>query len=145
MRFRSGGSPGCACYAVALERMALKKILSAAIVVAACACNSQSAGEKACQDLSAKLAQCGLTLPADTACNEGQPCLVECAVNASCAELAARSPTGSYLFCLAECGGDFVCADGTHFIKKTAVCDGQPQCPDGSDELHCSSSDAGPG
>lgn len=33
---------------------------------------------------------------------------------------------------------DFECFDGTLCVMRSAVCDGQAQCTDGSDELNCS-------
>lgn len=129
------------------------QILSGAALLVAlaagCSGDSKSAGQKACADLATKLSQCQLTLPAGRSCNTGNPCVVECAVNATCEELAASPPKGAYLACVAACSGagptDFVCASGTAYVPRAAVCDGTPQCPDGSDEKSCGAPDAGSG
>lgn len=34
---------------------------------------------------------------------------------------------------------DFLCSDHKQCIPEMQVCDGQAQCPDGSDEKHCQS------
>jgi len=98
-----------------------------------------SEGDKACQDLQAKYQQCQLT-PAG-ACDPSDVCAVRCMANASCAELQSPSPMGSYQACIAACSGagpnDVFCADGKTPVPKTQICDGQRQCPDGSDETGC--------
>jgi hypothetical protein len=103
--------------------------------------------EKACQELEAKLQKCGLT--SGGTCNSQEPCVVKCALNAECAQISQRPPTGSYLDCIAVCSGagpdDFICKDGTQFVRKPGVCDGQFHCRDGSDEENCGWTDAGPG
>jgi hypothetical protein len=114
-------------------------------VIIACSSSSEpSSGEKACQDLTAKLAQCHLMVAGT--CNPAQACVVECAAQADCSQLTA-TPSGSYLACIASCSGagpdDFICKDARAFIHKSAVCDGRAQCPDGSDEADCVSNDAG--
>jgi hypothetical protein len=115
------------------------------IVIACGSSDGPSSGEKACQDLAAKLAQCHLMNAA--ACNPAQACVVECAAQAECAQLTSPVPSGSYLSCVAACSGagpdDFICKDARAFIPKGAVCDGRAQCPDGSDEADCTSTDAG--
>lgn len=108
--------------------------------------DSPSEGEKACDDLAAKLEQCRLTMPGT--CNTGEPCGVRCAVMADCSQLTASSPSGSYLACIGVCSGagpdDFMCEDGKRFIGKAGLCDGQFQCLDGSDEVACgATNDAG--
>jgi len=118
------------------------------VVTASCSSDSgPSEGEKACQDLQAKLAECQLTLQGT--CNSNEPCAVECAAKSDCAQLTASAPTGSYLTCVAACSGagqnDFICKDGKAFVNKAAVCDGKPQCPDGSDEADCGAKDSGVG
>ena len=109
-------------------------------IVLATACSGKdqpSSGESACQDLQAKLAECHL----QAACDSNQPCAAECAAKADCADLTASVPSGSYLACLALCSGagpdDFVCKDAKSFVNKAAVCNGQYECRDGSDEANC--------
>lgn len=120
------------------------------IVAAGCGGgDTPSAGDKACQDLAAKLKECNLT--AVGACDTSEPCTVECAAKADCAQLLhASMPSGTQLTCVAACIGltpdqVFVCKDGTAIIDKRAVCDGHALCPDGSDEANCGgvSKDAG--
>ena len=52
-----------------------------------------SEGEKACDELEAKLMECHLTTSA--MCNDQQPCTVRCGVMAECAQLT-ESPPVSY-------------------------------------------------
>ena len=113
------------------------------IALAGCG-GGKTSGEKACDDLSSKLAQCHLTIQG--ACNTSAPCAVECAVKAECSQLTA-APTGSYLQCVKVCSGApadaFVCKDGRSYIPRAGVCNGRPECPDGSDEAACGGKDAG--
>lgn len=116
--------------------------------IAAAGCGSSDSGptegEKACQDLQAKYAQCSLTSVG--ACDTNEPCVVRCAANADCNELMNPSPTGPYVACVAACSGagpdDFICADGKVFVSKKAICNGIAECPDKSDEAGCGA-DAG--
>ena len=116
-------------------------------IAAGCGGDSQTQGEKACKDLSAKLAECHLA--AQGVCNAGAACSVECAAQATCSDLTAAQPGGAYLSCILACSGAdpdaFVCADGQHYLPRAGVCNGVPQCPDGSDEATCGAADAGPG
>lgn len=109
--------------------------------------SSTSEGEKACQDLQAKAAQCGLMLAG--ACNTNAPCAAECQAQASCDELKSGTPSDSLVRCIAMCEGagpdDFICKDGKAYVKKAGVCDGHYQCDDGSDEANCGGADGGAG
>jgi hypothetical protein len=102
-----------------------------------------SEGEKACQELQAKLQQCGLTAICDT----NEPCSARCAINADCTEIVQKPIDGPYMKCIAACSGahpdDFICKDGKRVVRKEGVCDGQFQCLDGSDEANCGPKDAG--
>jgi hypothetical protein len=118
------------------------------MVVVACGnSDDKSAGDKACEDLSARLASCSLTIQG--VCNSSEPCAVDCAAQASCDQLKASVPSGSFLSCVAACSGaapdDFVCKDAKGFVKKAGVCDGTPQCLDQSDEADCPDGPAGSG
>lgn len=129
----------------------MRIVLATTVLLAlAAACSSgstQDDGQRPCQDLAAKLAQCKLS--AQGTCNSNEPCAVECAARADCAQLTAAMPTGSYLACIAACSGagpdDFICRDGKGFLNKAAVCDGRAQCPDGSDEADCGKDGGGGG
>jgi hypothetical protein len=112
------------------------------VALVGCGGDDKSAGEKACDKLEEKAAECHLTTGK---CNTNNTCAVECAVAADCAALT-KMPEGSLLECLAACSGttsdDFICKDGSGYVAKLGVCDGRYQCPDGSDEANCG--DAGP-
>ena len=121
-------------------------LMFALLVSAGCGSNKgTSAGDKACQDLQAKLDECHLQVKGSV-CNATEPCSVECAAHADCSQLGA-TPTGSYLACIATCSGasatDFVCKDASGFVHQGAVCDGTPQCLDGSDEANCGGNGTG--
>jgi len=123
-------------------------VLISLVLWAACGGDDKpTEGEKACDALEAKLDECRLTTTAK--CNTEQPCAVRCAAAAECAQLTAAQPSGSLLQCIAGCSGagpgDFVCADGRKFTSQAAVCDGQFQCLDGSDEADCATSGADAG
>jgi hypothetical protein len=112
-------------------------VLSLALVTACSGKDEPTSGERACRDLQAKLSECLLL----AACDSNQPCAAECAAHAECADLTASVPSGSYLACLAVCSGagpdDFVCKDAKGFVHQSAVCNGQYECRDGSDEANC--------
>ena len=119
----------------------MRRALTMALLLA-CACGGEdepTEGEQACDELEDKLAECRLTT--NGTCNEDQPCVVRCAIDADCAQLTMSPPTGSYLACVAGCSGagpdDFICMDGRGFVAKTGMCDGLYQCMDGSDEADC--------
>lgn len=101
--------------------------------------NEPSEAELLCDALDNKVVECGL----DTAknCAVGEACML-CAVDADCAQISGAVDGNPYYACLAECSGaspdDFICADRSGFVAEPGVCDGIPQCPDGSDEATCS-------
>ena len=72
--------------------------------------------------------------------NESELCTAACAVAATCPELLSvqtDTPSDFILSCVTACGlsGDqFPCADGTETVPVDWVCDGYPDCSDGSDE-----------
>jgi hypothetical protein len=110
------------------------------LLIAGCGSDTAtSTGERACQDLQAKVAACGLNSAGG--CNPEHACSAECAAHASCDQLKAGTPSGSYLSCVAACSGagpgDFVCNDASGYVKQAGVCDGVAQCHDGSDERNC--------
>jgi hypothetical protein len=121
-------------------------LMPAILLMASCSSDkSTGEGDKACQDLQAKLIECKLV--EQGVCNTAEPCAVECAAHADCDQLKAGTPSGGYLTCVAACSGagptDFICKDASGYVKQPGVCDGIRQCPDGSDEANCS--DAGTG
>src|SRR6187431_2918900 len=73
------------------------------LAAAGCGCDSESAGDRACQKLEAKLAQCGLVARGD--CDPSERCPAECFANAECNEFTGGTPGGALLACIAACSG----------------------------------------
>lgn len=108
--------------------------------------DAQAEEDRRCAQIEAKADECGI---ANATClhnaTEAQICAIECMIEADCAEIFANS--GDFLQCVAVCSGaepdDFICLDGTGFVKPAGVCDGNFHCQDGSDEASCGDGAAG--
>lgn len=115
-----------------------------------CGEGEESEGEKVCDKLEAKLAECNLTYEPGLQCKADDSleiCLLNCLIGASCKAVKDQKSDIELVRCNARCSGagpdDFICADGKAFVLSAAVCDGMYQCLDGSDEADCDAADAG--
>lgn len=127
-------------------------MLVAPLCLAQCGGDEESAGEKACKRVAAKLEECSLMLPVGSKCSAEtslEICAANCMADAPCAEISSDAIDTGYFRCTVECQGagpdDFICASGTAYLPRAGVCNGTPQCPDGSDEAPalCGAADAG--
>lgn len=116
------------------------------LAAVACGCGDDDEESQLCQDLRAKITECNLDIDTSRGCNaspsEDVECAARCLVEAQCTDIVGPPSANPYYQCNAACVGaspdDFVCADGSGFLPQAGVCDGQLQCPDGSDEANCS-------
>jgi hypothetical protein len=127
------------------------------LVVAAslqCSGESDTAGPSttgtSCERVDAKLRYCTLVSPEGyTGCiepqTEGENCQNECLIAASCDHLTTafcdptkESTTSPLAQCFKACDAHdaFACKDG-QTVPKDFVCDGEPDCPEGEDEMGC--------
>ena len=133
-----------------MRRTVFAVMLSGSVCFVHCGSDEETSGEKICRQVEAKLTECGLMIDpafrcrADTAT---QQCAGQCLIDAPCAELTSNATDTNYIRCQAECSGagpdDFICANGEAFLPQSELCNGVPQCPDGSDETSCGAPDAG--
>jgi hypothetical protein len=102
----------------------------------------------ACGDATKNLKTCGI-LPGGvmTSCSDRTPfraCEKECYASAACADVVgffcgSTADGAAVNSCLGECGNlpdDFACKSGD-LVAGSWVCDGAPDCNDGSDEVGC--------
>jgi hypothetical protein len=128
------------------------RILGFLIAVLLCglsACGSDddtNPNAQLCEDVRAKLQECNKPVSSGQCredVSEAVLCAARCTVAAECAQINAPATDNPYYRCVAECSGAppdaFICADGSVFVAAQGVCDGTPQCPDGSDEANCPS------
>ncbi len=81
------------------------------------------------------LAACGLRARIDLTASEHNECLGRCILDATCEELTRVSARVGW--CMAGCGGDFICDGGETVISSEWVCDDEVDCLDGNDEMVC--------
>jgi len=122
-------------------------VVLAAAAMLRCSEEGQSADGSICERAEEKLAECGLSYQEGTGCQSTPDCVWMCAFDATCEELENTPPESEYVRCATECSEasaeDFVCADGRGSVIPAAVCDGEEQCRDGSDEAECGAGDGG--
>lgn len=100
----------------------------------------------------ARLTECGLIerqgdFAAVTLMASEERCAFDCQLSLPCEVLESvtcssegAEPDLSELYaCMEKCGRPFACGDGTT-VPFTYVCDGEPDCLDGEDELDCPAS-----
>lgn len=135
-----------------MRRALLASLLTGPLLVVACGSDDGGgSGNQLCDDVRSKLDQCGIVIlggvPCDPGATEEQKCDARCITTVTCSDLVDATKASPYLACQIQCSGfgsdAFICDNLEYFIPRTSVCNGTPQCPDGSDENNCGTSDAG--
>jgi hypothetical protein len=112
------------------------RIIAVLLFAASCGSDDEKSSNQAvCDRANAKAAECGVAFGG--LCDS--PCVAQCVIDAQCAEFREMPPNPFYI-CQANCRGvsdPFFCKNGTQFLPKSEVCNGDFQCRDGSDEENC--------
>jgi len=124
---------GCACCVVV------------SLLAACSGSDTDSESQALCDDLTAKVSECMIDVDTSMGCKsnltEAEKCAAGCVIEAECADISGPVQNNPYYRCVAVCSGagpdDFICSDGSGYLPPAGVCDGMPQCPDGSDEASC--------
>ncbi len=107
-------------------------------------CGSDDDSESGTSALIAKMRSCGLITDGKVASDlQFDDCDARCMTNGSCEDLVAFACSYNYTAfeeCWDRCDqaeGEFNCADGSGTTQTSWKCDGNDDCPDGSDEIGC--------